>query len=70
MGFIFTIHAELRIKKRKLTKEEIIDTVKYPDITLKKYDKYYVQKKIKRGTIEVVYEKKEKFIRIITVYWL
>jgi len=70
MQYLFTLHAEYRIKKRKLTKEEVIETIKYPDKTLKKYDKYYAQKNIGRGTIEVVYEKTERYIKIITVYWL
>jgi hypothetical protein len=70
MEHIFTIHAEYRIKKRKLTKEEVIETIKYPDKTLKRHGKYYAQKNIGRGIIEVAYEKTERYIKIITVYWL
>ena len=70
MQYVFTVHAEHRIKKRRLTKEEVVDALKYPDKTFKKYDKYYAQKKLDRGTIEVVHEKTEKYIKVITVYWL
>ena len=70
MEFIFTIHAELRINKRRLTKEEVIDTIRHPDLTLKRHEKYYSQKNLGRGKIEVVHEKTEKYIKIITVYWL
>ncbi len=70
MRYIFTIHAQYRIKKRKLTKKEVIDAIKQPNKILKKYNKYYIQKDIGRGTIEVVYEKTENYIKIITVYWL
>ena len=31
MDIIFTNHAEYRIKKRKLIKQEVIDAIKYPD---------------------------------------
>jgi len=70
MEYIFTTHAEYRIEKRKLTKEEVIEAIKYPDKTLKKHEKYYAQKNIGNGTIEVVHERTEKYIKIITVYWL
>ena len=70
MEFIFTAHAEYRIERRKLTKEEILEAIRYPSKTLKKHEKYYAQKNIRRGTIEVVYKKTEKYIKIITVYWL
>ena len=70
MEYIFTYHAKFRITKRDLTEEEIIEVIKYADKTLKKHDKYYAQKNMGRGTIEVVYEKTESYIRIITVYWM
>lgn len=70
MQIIFTAHAEWRLKKRKLTKEEILEAMKFPDKTLKKHGKYYVQKKLQRGTIEIVFEREETFIRVVTVYWL
>lgn len=70
MEFIFTIHAGLRINKRGLTNEEVIEAIKRPDLTLKRHEKYYSQKNLGRGKIEVVYEKTEKYIKIITVYWL
>ncbi|VVB81709.1 Uncharacterised protein [uncultured archaeon] len=70
MEIIFTSHAEFRIKKRKLLEQEVVDTIRYPDITIKKYDKYYFQKKLERGTIEVSCEKTERYIKVITVYWI
>ncbi len=68
MKIIFTEHAKDRLKKRKITEDEIINTIKYPDKTEKKEEKYYASKDIGRGKIEVVYEK-EKYIKIITFYW-
>ena len=70
MKIEFTAHAELRINKRKLLKEEVIDAIKLPDKTMKKHGKYYYQKKLDRGIIEVVCEKTEKNINVVTIYWL
>ena len=55
MEYFFTSHVEYRIRKRNLSKEEVIDAIKRADKTIKKYGKYYAQKNIGRGTIEVVY---------------
>lgn len=70
MEITFTFHAEFRIKKRRLLKEEVIEAIKYPEKTIKKYSQYYYQKKTSRGIIEVVCEKTEKSLNVITVYWL
>ena len=70
MKIIFTKHAEFRLEKRGISKEDAIFTIKNPDKTIKKHGKYYIQKKIERGNIEIVIEKKESFIKIITLYWL
>lgn len=70
MKIIFTGHAEKRIMIRKITKQEVVDAVKSPDKTIKKYGKYYYQKKLSRGVIEIVAERTESNINIITIYWL
>ncbi len=70
MKLIFTLHALDRIKKRKITKEEVEESIKFPDNTEKKHGLYYAQKKIQRGKIEIVYEKKENYIKVITLYWI
>ena len=70
MNIIFTRHVEFRINKRKITKEEIIDAIKFPDKTIKKHGLYYFQKKLERGIIEISCEKTEKDIKVITVYWI
>jgi len=57
MDIIYTGHSEYKLKKRKITKEEILMTIKYPEKTLKIKGKYYAQKNIGRAKIEVVYEK-------------
>jgi len=70
LEYIFTDHAEDRVKKRNLTKQEIIESIKNADKTLKKHGKYYAQKNIGRGTIEIAYERTESYIRVLTVYWI
>lgn len=70
MRIIFTKHAEFRLEKRKINKEDVIFAIRNPDKTIKKYGKYYIQKKIEMGTIEIVVERKESFINVITLYWL
>ena len=69
MKVIFTEHIKDRIKRRKLTEDEILNTIKYPEKIDKREVKYYAKKNIGRGKIEVVYEK-DKYIKIITVYWI
>ena len=44
MNIEFTHHAEHRVKIRKITKPEVLDTIRFPDKTVKKHGKYYYQK--------------------------
>ncbi|MFH1053122.1 MAG: DUF4258 domain-containing protein [Candidatus Woesearchaeota archaeon] len=67
---IFTYHAEERLKKRNIQKEDAMLTIKYPDNILKKYGKYYFQKEIGLGKIEGVCVKAENILNIATLYWL
>ena len=69
MKIVFTEHAKDRIKKRKITEDEIINIIKYSHKTYKREGKYYVQGNIGRANIEIVYER-DKYINIITVYYL
>ena len=70
MKIVFTNHARYRIEKRKILEEEVINTIKYPDNTIKRQGKYYFQKKLERGIIEVSCKKTERIINVITVYWI
>jgi hypothetical protein len=69
MDIMFTDHAKKRIKKRKISEKEVIDSIKNPEKIEEIYGKYYIQKNIGRGIIEVVYEK-DKYINVITIYWI
>jgi len=70
MNIIFTHHAEDRLSKRKILKQEVIDSVRYPDKTIKKHGLIYFQKLIERGNIEIVCERIENNIKVITLYWI
>ncbi len=69
MHIIYTEHAKERLKKRKITQEEIELALKYPDITIKEGEKYIVRKNIGRANIEVVYEK-DRYIKVVTIYYI
>jgi len=70
MEYVFTEHVNYRIGKRNLMTFEVIDVIKNSDVTLKYKRKFHARKFIGRGTVEVVYTIEEKYINIITVYWL
>ena len=69
MKIVYTEHAKERLKKRKITEEEISEIIKRPDNTKKIGGKYYSQKNIGRANLEIVYEK-DKYIKIITIYYI
>ena len=60
MDIIFTEHALERLERRRFLKEEIIEAIRYPDKTVKKYGKYYYQKVLESGKVGIVCEKTEK----------
>jgi len=63
----FTQHAKDRMKKRNISEDEVISTIKYPEKTEKVNDVYYVQKHLGRFSLIVVYIK-ENYIKVITLY--
>ena len=69
MRIILTHHAKYTINKRKILDDEVINTIRFPEKVYKKKGKYFAQKDIGRGKIEVIYEK-ENYIKVVTVYWL
>ena len=69
MKIIFTKHAKEMIEKRKITEDEVIQTIKHSEKLTKIDGLYYAQKNIIRANIEVVYEK-VKYIKVVTLYYL
>ena len=70
MEIVFTNHAEERLKVRRFTKYEIIEAIKNPDNISKKHNKYCYQKRLNKGKVEIICEKTERVIKVITLYWL
>ncbi|MBI5392928.1 DUF4258 domain-containing protein [Candidatus Woesearchaeota archaeon] len=58
------------MERRGITREEVVYSLNYPDIIIKKHGKYFFRKDLGRGTIEVVARKWERFLYILTIYWL
>ena len=56
MKITFTKHAKEVMEKRRITEDEVVQTIKSPE-KLTKIDRlYYAKKNIIRANIEVVYE--------------
>ena len=69
MEIEFTLHAKEQIKGREIKVEEVIEAIQNPDKIYQEFGKYYAEKDIGRGTIRVVF-RKDKYINVITIYWL
>jgi hypothetical protein len=69
MEVSYTKHCEERMVKKKIEKVWVYETIKYPDKMLIKNGKNYAEKKINGGSLKVVYIK-EKYLKVITVYWV
>ena len=67
MEIKFTKHTIDQMKERGISDDEVVNTIKYPEETIKEHDRYLARKKVSLGTIEVVYIR-EKYIKVITVY--
>ena len=69
MRIIYTLHAEEQIRERKIELVWIEEAVNSPDRTERVGNKYYVTKKLNGKIIKVVFVK-ERFIKIITSYFI
>ena len=69
MFILYTRHAEEQIIERKVERVWIEETIKYPHITKRNENKYYVIRKLNGVSLKVVYVK-EKYIKIITVFYI
>lgn len=67
MHIEFTKHALDRMKKRNISEDEVINTIKFPEKTSKIDEVYYVQKHLGRFMLKVVYIR-ENYIKVLTVH--
>ncbi|MBI5797701.1 DUF4258 domain-containing protein [Candidatus Woesearchaeota archaeon] len=70
MRIVFGIHVKERLDLRKILEEEVIEAIRFPFLVVKKQGKYFYQKRLQRGKIEVCCELRERDIKVITVYWI
>ena len=64
---IFTKHAKQRMLEREINMKEIQETINFPDYTINQGNKIEAHKKMKDKTLKIVYQKSNKFIKIITL---
>ena len=69
MDFFLTNHAKKRMVDRKIKLEDIKDAINFPNYTITRGNKVESYKKIKNNLLNVIYIKKGKFIKIITLVW-
>ncbi|MBU2562349.1 MAG: DUF4258 domain-containing protein [Nanoarchaeota archaeon] len=69
MRIILTKHAQKRMIERNIKMKEIIETIDMPNYTITKNGKIESYRIINYRTLKVVYSKKGKFIKIITLIW-
>lgn len=69
MYIIFTKHAKEQIEERKIELIWIEEAIKWPNLTKHAENKYIVTKRLNGRSIEAVYIK-EKYIKVLTVYWV
>jgi len=67
MEIIFTKHAQQRMLERGIKLEQIKNTIDFPDYTIRKNNKIEAYKRINSQFLKIVYNKKGKFIKIITL---
>lgn len=69
--FIYTKHANLRIKQRNLLLKQIEETLISPNKILSAFrGRQIAQKTFGRQVLEVVFKKEKDNIIILTAYWL
>ena len=69
MQIIYTRHADLQIKERKIHKVWVEETIKLPDEVRRNGNKHYAVKKLNGSTLKVVYVR-EKYIKVITSFFI
>lgn len=69
MRIIFTTHAKQRMVEREISLDLIMDALEIPDYTVSSEQKIGAYKKINNRILKVVYEKKDNYIKVVTLMW-
>ena len=69
MDIFYTDHAKYQLDKRKVDRTFVEETIRFPDLTKRIDNKCYVIKKLNGKKLKVVYIK-ERYIKVITLFWI
>jgi len=70
MKIKLSIHARKRLIEREINMRNVIETIEFPDYTVRCGAEREAYKKIGAKTVKVVYVEEVNFIKVITVYWI
>jgi hypothetical protein len=70
MEIIYSPHAKKRMIERGISDSDVKETLNFPEYTLTRGKEIEAYKKIKDKMLKVVYVPLNKFINIITLYYL
>ncbi len=71
MKVIFSNHAELKIRQRKLAREKILETIARPDSSTPSLDgREILLKKFRTNHLQVVVKRERAAIIVITSHWV
>lgn len=70
MNFIYTSHAEERMKERRISKESIEKAIRKPDVvSATRFGRKIARKLIRNKLLKIVYEEENDNYTIITAYY-
>jgi len=71
MKILYSSHAKKRLRERGIKEEDVIETIEFPEYTIRRSNnEIEAYKKIKGRMLKVVYFQKERYIKIITLYYV
>lgn len=70
MKIEFSDHALKRLKKRGILQIYIEEGLSHPIRVEKREGLFYAQIKIEYGIVEIVYDRRENLIKVVTLYWI
>lgn len=71
MKIVFSDHAELKIRQRKLSRQKILETILKPDsIALSRGGREILLKKFRTNHMQVIVKRERLAIVVITAHWV
>ncbi len=71
MKIIFSDHAKLKIKQRKLSQKRIVETIEKPDsVTFSRGGREIALKKFRTNHMQVIIKREQNVVVVITAHWV